>query len=462
MTQVEQLANFIVTASFSDMSGFAVRELKTRVLDALGCALGAMHNELVRVVKEQIEDFGGRNQCTLIGGGKTAPDRAAFYNCALVRYLDFNDSYLAKGETCHPSDNVGATLAAAECANVCGRDFLTGLALAYQIQCRLCDVAPVRDRGFDHVTLGAYSVAGSVAKVLELDSEETANAIAISGAAYNALRVTRTGKLSHWKGLAFANMAAGATHAAFLAMRGVTGPVEIFEGNKGFIDTIAGQFAIDWSQENVESVTRTVLKKYNAEMHSQSAIECVIELQRESGFTPDRIQHIEIDIFDVAHKIIGGGEEGAKMEVLTKEQADHSLPYVIAVALLDGEVTPAQYALERILRDDVQTLLRKVTVRPADEFSASFPEELPCRVTIHLGDGQVVRKEMRTYPGFIKSPLPWNAVEEKFHRLAEPCADHVLRDAIVSAVANLDQIRISELTGLLGEVGGAADIPKAV
>src|SRR5207245_7952443 len=141
------------------------------------------------------------------------------------------------------------------------------------------------------------------------------------------LRVTRTGRLSHWKGLAFANMAAGATHAAFLARRGVTGPLEIFEGNKGFMESIAGSFIIDWSQENLELVTRTVLKKYNAEMHSQSAIECVLELQREAGFSTENIERIEIDIFDVAHKIIGGGEEGSKTEVLTKEQADHRLPY---------------------------------------------------------------------------------------------------------------------------------------
>src|SRR5215831_9986780 len=380
MTQVEQLSDFIVNASFTDISGVAVRELKTRVLDSLGCALGGLDSELIRSLKDHIDDFGGRAQCTLIGGGKTAPDRAAFFNSALVRYLDFNDSYLAKRETCHPSDNLGAVLAAAEYAQASGRDFLTALAVAYQIQCRLCEVSPVRDRGFDHVTLGAYSVAAGVAKVLGLDREEIANAIAIAGTAYNALRVTRTGKLSHWKGLAFANMASGAADAAFLAMRGITGPLEVFEGNKGFMDAIAGQFEIDWSRENLEMVTRTVLKEYNAEIHSQSAIECVLELQRESGFGPEDIEHIEIDIFDVAHKIIGGGEEGSKTEVLTKEQADHSLPYVIAVALLDKEVTPVQYNPERIRRSDVQALLRKVTVRPAPEFSAAFPREVPCRV----------------------------------------------------------------------------------
>jgi 2-methylcitrate dehydratase len=454
MTQVEQLADFVANAGFTDMSAFAVQELKIRVLDAVGCALGALSSELIGTLKEQVDDFGGRDHCTLIGGGKTAPDRAAFFNCALVRYLDFNDSYLAKGETCHPSDNLGAVLAASEYANGGGRDFLIALGLAYQIQCRLSEAAPVRNRGFDHVTQGAYSVAGSVAKALQLDRSQIANAIAISGTAYNALRVTRTGRLSHWKGLAFANMACGAVHAAFLAMRGITGPLEVFEGNKGFIDAIAGQFEIDWSRENLEMVARTVLKKYNSEIHSQSVIECVLELQRESGFRPEDIEHIEIDIFDVAHKIIGGGEEGSKTEVLTKEQADHSLPYVVAVALLDREVTPVQYNPERIRRSDVQALLRRVTVRPAPEFSATFPREVPCRVTVHLRTGETLRREKRSYPGFLNLPLPWAAVEAKFHRLTEGCADRHLRDAIVGALANLEQIQISELTAILGRVKG--------
>jgi 2-methylcitrate dehydratase len=456
MTKVEQLADFIVSASFKDLSEFAVRELKARVLDSLGCAIGALGSDLVESLKTLLEDFGGRTQCTLIGGGKTAPDRAAFFNSALIRYLDFNDSYVAKGETCHPSDNLGAVLAGSEFANASGQNFLTSLALAYQVQCRLCDAAPVRHRGFDHVTLGAYSVAAGVARALGLDHRQTANALAMSGTAYNALRVTRTGRLSQWKGLAFANMAAGSTHATFLAMRGVTGPLEVFEGKKGFLDTIAGPFDIDWSHEGIDAVTRTSLKKYNSEMHSQSALECALELQREFGFSSHDILHIEIDIFDVAHNIIGGGEEGAKTEVSTKEQADHSLPYVIAVALLDGEVTPAQYAPQRIQRQDVQDLLRKVTVRPSAEYSASFPEELPCKVTITLSGGQILHKEGRTFPGFVSTPMAWEAVEEKFHRLAGPHAGSPLREAIVNAVASLDCIPVSELTSLLGRIDATA------
>ena len=299
-----------------------------------------------------------------------------------MRYLDFNDSYLAKGETCHPSDNLAAVLAAAEYAGGSGRDFLTALAVAYQVQCRLSDVAPVRTKGFDHTTQGAYAVAAGASRALGLDAERTANAIAISGTAFNALRVTRTGALSHWKGLAYPNTAFGCAHAAFLAMRGITGPLEVFEGNKGFMDAIAGPFEIDWSQEDLERVTRTIVKKYNAEIHSQSALEGILELKQEHGLRADDVERIEIEIFDVAYHIIGGGEEGDKTIVHTKEEADHSLPYMVAVALLDGQVMPAQYAPERIAAPDVQALLRQVTVRPSAELSRRFPAEMPCRLTV--------------------------------------------------------------------------------
>ena len=104
----------------------------------------------MRAIRAQIDDFGGTPRCSLIGAKKTSPDRAALYNSALVRYLDFNDSYLAKGETCHPSDNLGAVLAASEYANCSGKDLIAALAVAYQVRCRLSDVAPVRAKGFDH------------------------------------------------------------------------------------------------------------------------------------------------------------------------------------------------------------------------------------------------------------------------------------------------------------------------
>lgn len=452
MTQAQQLAEFVVRASYDKLSAPAVQALKIRLLDALGCAIGALDGPPIRMIRTHLEDFGGQERCTLIGGGKTAPDRAAFYNGALVRYLDFNDSYLAPKETCHPSDNIGAVLAAAEYAGRDGRDLLTAFAVAYQVQCRLSDVAPVRAKGFDHTTQGSYAVAAGVARALGLDQIKTTNAIAIAGTAFNALRVTRTGALSHWKGLAYPNTAFGATHAAFLAMRGITGPPEVFEGNKGFMDAIAGRFEIDWLAEDLERVTRTIVKKYNAEIHSQSTLEGVLELQQQHNFAANDVEQIDIETFDVAFHIIGGGEEGDKILVRTKEEADHSLPYMVAVAVLDRQVMPEQYRPGRIAHQDVQDLLRKVRVRPAETHSRRFPAQMSCRIEVMLRDGRRLATEKLDYEGFHTRPMRWASVVEKFNQLSAPFATEALRRQIVSTVAELEAARVADLTALLGRV----------
>ncbi|HSB65093.1 MAG TPA: MmgE/PrpD family protein [Anaerolineales bacterium] len=452
MAMIDELAGFVVAADYSQLSIEGRVQAKIRVLDALGCAIGALDAPVIQAIAAQTEDFGGNRKCTLIGGGRTAPDRAAFYNSALVRYLDFNDSYLAKGETCHPSDNLGSILAACEYAKGHGETLLTALAVAYQVQCRLSDLAPVRAKGFDHTTQGAYAVAAGVAKALRLDKAKTANAIAIAGTSYNALRVTRTGALSNWKGLAYPNMAMGATHAAFLAMRGITGPHEVFEGNKGFMDAISGQFAIDWSRENLERITQTIVKRYNAEIHSQATVEGVLELQHEQHISVSEIQAIDIETFDVAYSIIGGGEEGEKFTVRTKEEADHSLPYIVAVALLDGQVLPPQYSPQRIQRSDVQDLLRKVNIRPLPEFSQRFPAEMPCRITITQADGQVLTKDKRDYEGFRTRPMQWETAVKKFEQLSKTHLSSLHQKEIEQAVMNLEDISVSDFIKLLEAV----------
>ncbi|MGH7588889.1 MAG: MmgE/PrpD family protein [Gemmatimonadota bacterium] len=453
MTEVDRLAGFVVRGAYEDIPVAAREQLRIRVLDSLGCAIGALDGGPVRLIREHLEDFGGSDRCGLIGGGRTAPDRAAFYNGALVRYLDFNDSYLAPGETCHPSDNLSAVLAATEYAGGTGRDLLTALAVSYQVQCRLSDEAPVRAKGFDHTTQGVYGAAAGVAKALGLDASRTASAVAIAGTAFNALRVTRTGALSHWKGLAAPNAAFGGTHAAFLGMRGITGPAEVFEGNKGFEESIAGAFDIDWEAEGLDRVTRTILKRYNAEIHSQSTLEGALELRARHGIDPAAIERVEIETFDVAYHIIGGGEEGDKTVVRTKEEADHSLNYMVAVALLDGQVLPAQYEPGRIVQGDVQALLRRVVVRPREEYSRQFPGEMPCRVAIRLMDGTVHEIEKRDYEGFHTRPMRWETVAAKFDGLAEARAHETLRGEIREAVRTLDDRPVADVMAVLAQVG---------
>lgn len=453
MSCVENLATFVCRAAYEDVSDTAGEQLKIRVLDALGCAAGALEGEPIRLIRQYLEEFEPRGQCALIGGGSAPPDSAALYNGALVRYLDFNDAYLAKGETCHPSDNVAPILAGAEYADATGREVMTALAVAYQVQCRLSDVAPVRDKGFDHTTQGSYSVAAGVSKVLGLDESRTANAIAICGTAFNALRVTRTGRLSHWKGLAFPNTSACCTRAVFLARNGITGPMEVCEGDKGFMDAIAGVFDIDWLREDLERVKRTILKRYNAEIHSQAAIQGVLDLKQRHNFSAGEVERIDIETFDVAFNIIGGGEEGDKTESIhTKEQADHSLPYIIAAAILDGDVMPAQYETARIHREDVQQLLRRVSVTANPAYSQRFPEEMPCRIQITLCDGQKLTKESRDYPGFVSQPMSWEMVCKKFNLLVSSSAREMQRKKIIEAVEDFENTRIRDFTQLLSGV----------
>ena len=451
-TDVQKLAAFIHAADFRDISAAAVAQLKIRVLDTLGVAIAALDAPPMVAIRGLTRSLGGSRDATLIGGGLAPIDRVAFHNIALSRYLDFMDSYLAPGETCHPSDNIGAVLAAVESVGAKGRDFLTAVAVAYQIQTRLSDVAPVRARGFDHTVQGAYAVAGAVAKALNLTPAQIANAIAISGTANNALRVTRTGDLSNWKGLAYPEVGKEGVFAALLARAGITGPMQVFEGNKGFKETIAGDFSIDWSREDLESVLRTVVKKHNAEVHSQSSIDAAITIGTQTGFRADAIRAVRVKTFQVAYDIIGGGEEGDKRHVRTKEEADHSLPYMVAVALLDGQVQPQQYAPERIVRPDVQALLRKVSVTPYSAFTERFPAEMPSQVEVELYDGTRFCVSASSFEGFTLQPLDWDAAVQKFSRLATPFTGELLAERIARVVRRLEEHEVLELTMLLEQI----------
>ncbi len=449
MTEVQALAEFVDRSQLQDLSGKAREQLKIRVLDTIGVAIAALPALPIIAVRKLISELGGWPKATLIGGGRTAPDRAAFFNGALSRYLDFMDSYIAERETCHPSDNQAAVLAAAEMCNATGAQFLTALAVAYQVQTRLSDVAPVRDKGFDHTVQGAYAAAAGVAKALSLPRQQIANAIAISGTANNALRVTRTGALSNWKGLAYPNTAMAATHAALLASHGITGPEAVFEGNKGFKEAIAGPFTIDWSKEDLERVLLTILKKHDAEIHAQSAIDAALDIRAQPGFASGAIRVVRLKTFAVAHQIIGGGEEGDKRIVRTKEEADHSLPYILAVALIDGEVQPRQYAPRRVSAADVQELLRKVTIAPDEALSAKFPRSLPADLEVEMQDGTIYCARRDDYHGFHTQPFDWTVARMKFNRLVKPFMTAGERDALAEVIATLDEQPTAALTSAL-------------
>lgn len=333
---------------------------------------------------------------------------------------------------------------------------MTSLALAYQVQCRLCDEMNYESKGFDQPFGGTYAVAAGVSRALGLVPSQTANVIGISGASGNPLYVTRLGTISHWKGFAYAGCVFNAVHAAFLAMRGVTGPLTVFEGPRGAMDAITGPIEIDWERENLEKIPEISIKKYNSGLHAQTAIEGALEMESKFCFSPEEVERFDIETYEYAHYIMGGGKGGDRHVVPNKETADHSLPYVVAVALLDGQVMPAQYEMERILREDVQGLLRKVYSSSSDELTGRYPKESSFRFKVTLKDGTVYKKEKSTCEGFFTNPMSWEMVLDKFVALSEPHAGVGLRDEIVDAVSRLESIRVNELTAFLEKVGKAA------
>jgi 2-methylcitrate dehydratase len=450
--QVRELAAFARRCSFADLSDAEKIQLKTRVLDTLGCAIGALGAPQMSAIRMQIEEYEGDGPCTLIGGKKASPDRAAFYNGALVRYLDFNDSYLSGGDTCQPSNNFGAVLAAAECAEASGRDLLDALAAAYEVQCALAEKAPLGPKGFDAAAHGSYAAAAGAARALRLNPAQTANAIAIAGAANNPLAVRRPGSPSDWKRLAHPAAAGAAMHAALMAARGITGPTNVLEGTKGFMQSVAGDFDIDWNAARPHCITRSIIKKYSASVHAQSCIEGILELWTRYKFDPEDVGHIEIK---VSPEALPAARPGANFEispVTTREQAAESLPFMVAAALLDGELTPAQYEPERITRNELQNLLEKVHVGRERQPGGGEPERLPCNIRVSLRNGSLLERSKSDYEGFHTRPAGFRQVYGKFKKLTGGHIGKTCQSAIADTVARLEAVSTADLTRLLAQL----------
>lgn len=453
--KLEKLAEWATSRSFTDIAERDVPYLKTLVLDTVGCALGALGHGPVEAVRSLTGDLGGSELCTLVGGGKTSPDHAAFFNGACVRYLDFMDISMVRGQSFHGADNFAPVLATAELAGASGRQLLTALATAYEVQTVFAEKAPLQDKGFDHVTHLAFSIPAGCANAMGLERRTAANALAMCGCAINTLWVIRTGRLSSWKGFASAQAAMACVHMILLATKGLTGPLNLMEGPLGWEDVVGERVEVDWPNQPLRKFTESSIKRYNAEGHTQSALECLLELRAEHGLQADEVLRVEVDAFKQVHNIVGGGEAGDRSLVRSKEQADHSLPYLCAVALLDGDVWPDQLTDERLEQSDVQELMKRVWVRQREQLNVRYPEEMPVEVKVLLRDGREVRREQADYLGFArKRPLDWDGAMAKFERLAGPGLDAGLRREIPQAVQSLDQVQVAELTGLLRRAGG--------
>ena len=453
-SQSEGIARFASRTTYDDLTTERRERLKVSVLDALACAINALGAPPIEACRAQVEEFGGGvGSCALIGGGRANIVYAAFFNTALVRYVDYMDSYLGVGGLCHPSDNTAAILAASEHADLTGKDFLIALAVAYQIDSRLTASVPFMADGLDLTTPLSFSLAAGVSRALGLDEAKTAAAVGICGD-FIPLLVARTTPISQWKGLSSSQLALGCVHGVFLASRGVTGPRYVIEGTHGVAQVVGVPIEIDWDAEKLDCFDQFALKSYNTAVPGQSSIFCILELRKAHPIDPSQVERVEDVVFQEAYDFMGGGSFGPKTDVHTKEDADHSLPYLLAVALLDGDVQPAQLEPGRIDAPDVQDLLKKITVRPDDAFTARYPGEVSSRVTVRLKNGESYSHEVKSYPGFPTKAFTWDEIAAKFDKLVAGRADHGLATEIKAAVRSLETIQVKDLMKLLGHVKG--------
>lgn len=432
MTQLvaNRLAEYTCALRFEELPAPVVHETKRRFIDSLATAVGAMGADAYAIAKRCAVRVQGQPGAGLLGGGRSSGEWATFVNGLLIRYLDYNDTYLSL-EPAHPSDNLAAILAVGEMAQAGGRELITAAVLAYEVQCRLCDAASLRKHGWDHVVYGAFSSALAACKLLGLDAARATHAVGLAGVCNVALRQTRAGELSMWKGCAFANAARNGVFAALLAAEGMTGPAPIFEGELGVMKLLTGPFELGplAGEGRPFMITQTYIKFWPAEYHSQSAIDAALQLRPEVGDLRN-VTAIDIHTFDAAVDIIGKDPE--KWRPKTRETADHSLPYCTAVALVDGEVTSAQFDPHRFTDPALLDLVAKVKVHRDADLSRRYPTGIPNRVIVTLKDGRQVMREVEFPRGHARNPMTDAEVEQKFRRLVEPRygterADHVLK-----------------------------------
>lgn len=437
-TLAERIAAWAGQARFEALGKPVVHEVNRRILDSIGCALGAWKSRPGKVAREVARGVSVQKGASLFGSKhRTTPDLAAFANGALVRYLDFNDTYLSK-EPAHPSDNIPAALAVGQAVGAGAKEIIAAIALGYELQCRCCDAASLRAHGWDHVYYGALSTALLSAKLYKLSAEQTVHALGLAGVCNFATRQTRTGQISDWKACAFSNAGRNGVFAANLARLGMTGPNEIFEGPKGLFKMVTGPFEPAWARGADDwMILKTYIKFWPAEYHSQSAIDACLQLRPQIGDV-SKIESILVESFEAAVSIIGSEPE--KWRPTSRETADHSMGFCMACALLDGDVTRASFSDEKIRDPRVLALLDKTKIVETAECNAGYPDGIPNHIVVKLADGRTLSKKV-VYPrGHAGNPMTDDEVVRKFKTLAAGVVSDATADRIVNQALGFDTL----------------------
>lgn len=431
---MERLVAFAEGASYDALSADVVHVCKQRVIDTFASALGAFDNPTSAMAHAVAARSRTDNPATVWGSTiKTTPELAGFANGVMTRLLDISDTCLGKSRG-HPSDMNSGLIAVAECVHADGKALINAITLAYDVYCSFCNAIDVNTKGWDQPVYGVLGCVLGAGKLLQLNHDQMANAVSLALAPNMALAQARRGHLSNWKGCAGANASRNAVFAALLAQDGFTGPPAVFEGDGGLWQVIGHH---DWPlPEQSHLITGTHMKCLPICYHGQASVFAALELRGQ--FALDDIDEIVVDSYGAAVMMMGS--EASRWAPATRETADHSMPYVVATALMDGAVTDASFSAARLADQGLRALMAKVKVREDKRLSAAYPEGAPGRVSVRTRSGATHSKEILYPLGHFKNPLSDAQVAAKFHELTAARLPRARRDSVLAMLWALERV----------------------
>ncbi|MBI5507269.1 MAG: MmgE/PrpD family protein [Deltaproteobacteria bacterium] len=451
-TITKTMSTWAAGLSFKHLTPEAVHEAKRYLLDSIGCALGGFMQHDVKIALKVLGPMAGKGKATVIGTGKKIdPVSASLLNALMVRVMDYNDIYWRQDPS-HPSDIIPAALATGELGGKNGKDLVVGVVLGHELEMRLCECAfpGVRERGWHHATLTAFASPIVAGRMLALSAEKIQHAIGISGSRHATLGAVTAGKLTMMKNTVDPMATQSGVLAALLAKEGYTGPEHVIDGKEGLAHCLKPEWKLNILTDGLGQsfrITQCGMKAFPTEALTHAPISCTLDIIKGHDLAPDEVAKVKIRSLARAADILA---DPSKYDPRSKETADHSLPYVIAAAIADRQVTPLQFTQKKIMSQAIRSQLDKVEVKADPEIEALFPKLQRVHVTVVTTDGRELVKQIDFPKGDPRNPLTDAEVEEKLEALAAPVVGKPALAKIKDAVWGLERLKsISDLMQLL-------------
>lgn len=462
------IAEFAFKLKYEELPNEVINSAKRFLYDSIGCAYGAYTTKDVNILHDIYKDMGGRDEATVFAFGSKMPAvNAALVNSLMIRSLDFNDIYW-KEDPSHPSDLIPAALATAELVNTSMKNVITAIVLAYEFEQRLCEFAVpgIRERKWHHATLTQFVSPIVAGKILDLSIDQLVNAIGISGSHNHTIGCPTAGKLTMMKNTVDPMAVQSGVLAALMAKKGYTGTEEVFEGKEGFMDCFFGwdsknkkldpvrmngrQSLDEWKWDvqklvgglgNSFKILECGMKAFPTEALTHTHISATLDVVKNNGIEYDQIDSVTITTIARACDILFDPQ---KYRPQSRETADHSLPYCIAAAIVDKNITTQSFDENKLNDPRIRYVIDKIKGEASVEFEKMFPEKQPSKVKIKLNDGRVFEKQLDYPKGDPREPMSIDDLAVKFNSLSSSLLSQKRQKEIMEMIFNCESLSAKE------------------